>query len=720
MAKIDLSGDEIIAVDEPTTSAKSTEDFSSLQGIIKSRFLKSEDARLFDESRWLRAYRNYRGIYGSDMSFTEREKSRVFVKITKTKVLAAFGQLIEVLFSSGKFPIGVEPTIVPDGIAEVVREQQENEPTDKPAKEKAGNIIDLYGYPGDGKEMAPGTTTSDLLRGLSSDYEGIDFVEGSSPKPDILSIQPAREAAENLEKLINDQLDETTAITILRHVLFEMVLLGTGVLKGPFTDEKTLHSWDTDEETGEQSYKPKSKTVPKLEAVSVWDFYPDPDATSVDDCDYVIQRHSLNRSQLRDLSNRPFFRSQAIAECLKMGENYEVRGFETSLLDRENVDDLQKKRFEVYEYWGTMDSKLADEAGLEFSDDLEELDEVQINAWVCNGHILRLVLNPFTPDRIPYSVCPYEINPYQFFGVGIPENMEDAQMVMNGHARMAIDNLALAGNLVFDIDETQLVPGQDMSIHPGKIFRRQSGVTGTAINGIKFPNTATENLQMFDKFRQLADEATGIPSYSHGATGVQSTTRTAAGMSMLMGAAALSIKTVVKNIDDYLLKPLGESLFAWNMQFNNNVESIKGDLEIKARGTSSLMQKEVRSQRLMTFMQTANNPNIAPFVRWHSVLKEIAKSLDIDPDQLINDPESAQLFAKIMGMTNGNQQATGPGEQSPGMGSTGGIPPGANPTDATGAGGGNIGAGSVPQPGEDQFATQATMPQGPNQNQQGQ
>ena len=53
--------------------------------------------------------------------------------------------------------------------------------------------------------------------------------------------------------------------------------------------------------------------------------------------------------------------------------------------------------------------------------------------------------------------------------------------------------------VVFDIDETQLVPGQDMSIYPGKIFRRQSGITGTAINGLKFPNTAQENLMMFDK-----------------------------------------------------------------------------------------------------------------------------------------------------------------------------------------------------------------------------
>ena len=322
-----------------------------------------------------------------------------------------------------------------------------------------------------------------------------------------------------------------------------------------------------------------------------------------------------------------------------------------------------------------------------------------------------MVENPFTPTRIPYLVCPYELNPYQFFGIGIPENMEDSQMVMNGHARMAIDNLALAGNLVFDVDETMLVPGQDMKVFPGKIFRRQSGQTGQAVHGLKFPNTAFENLQMFDKFRQLADEATGIPSYSHGATGVQSTTRTASGMSMLMGAAALSIKTVIKNIDDYLLKPLGQSLFYWNMQFNDDAPHIKGDLEIKAQGTSSLMQKEVRSQRLMTFMQTAANPALAPFVRWHTCLTEIAKSLDIDPDQLINDPEKAAIYAQIMGMANGNQNNTDRCWRTRSKwDQTGPIPTGASPTDPTGAGGGNIGTGNVPMPGEAGFSAANTQP----------
>ena len=217
---------------------------------------------------------------------------------------------------------------------------------------------------------------------------------------------------------------------------------------------------------------------------------------------------------------------------------------------------------------------------------------------------------------------------------------------------------------------------------------------------------------MFDKFRQLADESTGIPSYSHGATGVQSTTRTASGMSMLMGAAALSIKTVIKNIDDYLLKPLGESLFHWNMQFNDEAPNVKGDLEVKAQGTSSLMQKEVRSQRLITFMQTASNPALAPFVRWHTCLKEIAKSLDIDPDQLINDPEKAAIYAQIMGMVNGTQNNTASTRGQNQMESTGQVPVGASATDVSGAGGGNIGTGNIPMPGETGFSASAQEPTG--------
>ena len=704
MAKKDTA--DILALGDKEDSPKQEYDVSGLAGLVKSKFIDAENARQFDEQRWLRAYRNYRGVYGNDMAFTESEKSKVFVKITKTKVLAAYGQLIEVLFSSGKFPVGVEPTPVPENIAEYAHISKNTEAQSQQSESP-------YGYPGDGNELAPGATSiNNVLGGLEKELGEAGFVEGSSKdgaaEP---QISPAEMASANMEKLIHDQLEQSSAVNVLRHALFEAALLGTGIIKGPFTYEQSSHNWTKNEDTGKNEYTPKTKLVPRIESVSCWDFYPDPDAVTLDDAEYVIQRHVYTRSQVRDLMNRPYFRKEAIRNSLDMGPSYEARGYESSLQDRESTDEFDKNRYEILEFWGTMDTQLAMEAGLDLDDDMDDMDEVQVNCWVCNGSIIRLVLNPFTPTRLPYLVCPYEINPYQFFGVGIPENMDDAQTIMNGHARMAIDNLALAGNLVFDIDETMLVPGQDMKVFPGKIFRRQSGMPGQAIHGVKFPNTSTENLMMFDKFRQLADESTGIPSYSHGTTGVQSTTRTAAGMSMLMGAAALSIKTVIKNIDDMLLRPLGETLFAWNMQFNEDSPEIKGDLHVKARGTTSLMQKEVRSQRLMTFLQVASNQNLAPFVRWHTILSEIAKSLDIEPEKLINDPEKAAIFAKIMGMANGNQQTENNNQQSS-MAPNGGTPAGANPNDPTGVGGGNIGTGSIPQAGESGFSAGNTETEG--------
>ena len=687
-------------------SEEKDKSYSNLGYLIESRLKESEQARLYDEKRWLRSYRNYRGIYSSDMAFRDSEKSKVFVKITKTKVLAAYGQLIEVLFSQGKFPIGIFPTTDPTGTEKYAHIKPDS-------MQKSPRMEDIYGFEGDGREISPGSTANEILNGLAEKYQNAGFEKGAAPDLKTMpQIEPAEEAAKNMEKLIHDQLEESHAISVMRHVLFEMCLLGTGVLKGPFNYEQSVHQWALDD-SGERVYSPKVKLVPRVEAVSCWDLYPDPDAVTIDDADYVIQRHVYNRTQLRDLSNRPFFRKSAIEECLSVGPNYETRSYETALYDRENQEEFNKNRFEVLEYWGVMDKHFVEETGIEMPENIDtDLDEVQINAWICNGHILRLVLNPFTPARNPFMVCPYEINPYQFFGVGIPENMDDAQTIMNGHARMAIDNLALAGNLVFDVDETMLVPGQDMTVFPGKIFRRQSGQTGQSIHGLRFPNTAPENMQMFDKFRQLADESTGIPSYSHGQTGIQSTTRTASGMSMLMGAAALNIKTVIKNVDDYLLRPLGETLFHWNMQFNKDIPDIQGDLDIKAQGTTSLMTKEVRSQRLMTFMQVASNQFLAPFVKWHSIIKEIAKSMDIDPEQLVNDPEKAAIFMKMMGDMNGNQQTEGLGQQQGGMGNTGEVPAGAANTDTQGSGGGNIGVGTPQTPGEGGFTAPNTQPQG--------
>ena len=698
---------------------------NNLVGLIKSRFEQAEDSRKVDERRWLRSYENYRGLYAKSVKFRESEKSRVFVKVTKTKVLAAFGQLVDVIFGTGKFPIGISETKVPEGehaSAHLdIQNPMQGIETSLPNEEIPDNIGNRIedepqenpydiGYEGDGRTLKAGATFG---RGVFNDSledqaEAKGFLqEGFSPNPQVLEISPAQEAARRLEKLVHDQIDESNGSSEIRNALLESSLLGTGIVKGPFNFNKTLSRW-TENEEGEREYNPLEVRVPRIEFVSCWDFYPDPAATNMDECEYVIHRHKMNRSQLRQLRNMPYFDEDEIRECIKMGANYDEKDFEQKLRDNSKTEEEYNSNFEVLEYWGMMDAEYAREVGIDLPKSVDDLDEVQVNAWTCGNKLLRAVINPFTPYRIPYHAFPYERNPYNFFGIGVAENMDDSQQIMNGHARMAIDNLALSGSIVFDIDESALVGGQSMDIYPGKVFRRQAGMPGQSIHGLKFPNTSNENMMMFDKFRQLADEQTGIPSYSHGQTGVQSMTRTASGMSMLLGAASLNIKTVVKNLDDFLLRPLGEAYFQWNMQFFEGDLDVKGDLEVKATGTNSLMQKEVRSQRLTMFLQTAQSPAIAPFVKISKLISELAYSLDLDPDEILNDPEEAAIMAQIIGMQNAGQntgeEAQPTGQQPEAMGGGGGVPQAPQDIGVTGTGGGNIGIGNVPQSGESEFS----------------
>ena len=695
--------------------------------LLQDRYDNAKRSRDLDEKRWMTAYHNYRGLYGQNVRFRESEKSRVFVKVTKTKVLAAFGQLVDVIFGSGKFPIGISETKVPEGIAEHAHLDTNNPtPNLETTSPEEQEEIDIeegreenpydVGFIGDGKVLKAGATygTGKFEKQfLDKEAEKKGMLrEGLSPIPEILELSPAERSARRMEKLIHDQIEESNGASEIRNALFESALFGTGIVKGPFNFNKTLSRWDEDEE-GSRTYKPIDVRVPRIEFVSIWDFFPDPNATNVSEAEYVFHRHKFNRTQLRSLGKMPYFDKEAIRSSLRMGPNYVEEDYEYELKDDNRNDEYGSAKYEVLEYWGVMDAEYARQIGMKLPDEVDDLDEVQVNAWVCNGNLLRAVINPFTPFRVPYHAFPYERNPYSFFGIGIAENMDDSQKIMNGHARMAIDNLALSGSLVFDVDETALVGGQSMEIYPGKVFRRQAGVPGTAINGLKFPNTSNENMMMFDRFRQLADEQTGIPSYSHGQTGVQSMTRTASGMSMLLGAASLNIKTVIKNLDDFLLKPLGEAYFQWNMQFLESKLGVIGDLEVKATGTNSLMQKEVRSQRLTTFLQTVQNPAVAPFVKINKLISELAYSLELDPDELMNDPDEAALMAQIIGMQNAGQ-ATGPeagpgGEQPGGMGGPEGTPQ--QPTDLgdTGTGGGNIGTGNVPQSGEDAFAGTARV-----------
>tara|TARA_E500000305_G_scaffold38598_1_gene29599 strand:- start:225 stop:2327 length:2103 start_codon:yes stop_codon:yes gene_type:complete len=684
-----MESEQSSAIEDVKESAYNDPKSGNIYNYVREKYSKASDARETEENRWLKSYQNYRGIYGPDVQFTSTEKSQVFIKVTKTKVLAAYGQIVEVLFGNHRFPISVDPTTLPEGVEEAVHFEAD----DKLKKAQEASPEEM--------QLKPGETTpqfKERLAGLQNTLGPVmdNLKEGQGKTATAITFHPAMVAAKKMEKKIHDQLEESNANKQLRVAAFEAALFGTGVMKGPFAVDKEYPNWS---DSGE--YSPTIKTVPHTASVSIWNFYPDPDASNMDEAEYVIERHKMSRSKVRGLKQRPFFRKNAIDTAISYGENYTKEWWEQAMED--DAQESRAERFEVLEFWGMIDTEMLENHDIEVPKEMKDLDQVSVNIWTCNNQVLRLVMNPFTPSTIPYYAVPYELNPYSLFGVGIAENMDDTQTLMNGFMRMAVDNAALSGNMVIEVDETNLVPGQDLSVYPGKVFRRQGGAPGQAIFGTKFPNVSNENMQMFDKARVLADESTGFPSFAHGQTGVQGVGRTASGISMLMSAANGSIRNVVKNVDDYLLGPLGKAFFSFNMQFNFD-EDIKGDLEIKARGTESLMANEVRSQRLMQFLGVVQNPVLAPFAKMDYIIREIAKSMDLDPDKLVNNMGDAAVQAEILKKFQAeNPEPPKPQAGPPQVGPQK-PPAGAQVQDTQGSGGGTIGTGSVPTPGEQGFS----------------
>ena len=275
--------------------------YSGAVAFIRGQYRRSKDARLSDEERWLDAYRNYRGLYSSEVQFTDTEKSKAFIKVTKTKVLAAYAQVVDVLFAGSKFPIGIEARQFPNNVVDAVSFNP-NALTEKNVKDKVG--VD---YKPKASIVRP-----DIARDLGLFQDDLKEVEdqlelGVGKTPESITFEPAKRAAQKMEKRMHDQLEETDAPKHLRSIAFECCLFGTGVFKGPFAQDKEYPRWDE-----EGNYDPLFETIPKMEYVSIWDFYPDPDARNMNEAEFTIQRHRLNRTQIRSLKKRPHFRTESL------------------------------------------------------------------------------------------------------------------------------------------------------------------------------------------------------------------------------------------------------------------------------------------------------------------------------------------------------------------------------------------------------------------------
>jgi len=186
----------------------------------------------------------------------------------------------------------------------------------------------------------------------------------------------------------------------------------------------------------------------------------------------------------------------------------------------------------------------------------------------------------------------------------------------------------------------------------------------------------TELAGIIQTFMTLADEWSGIPKYLTGdAPGGAG--RTASGLSMLMSNAGKSLKQVVANIDNYVMRPMLQRLHYWNMKYADDPD-LKGDINIVVRGANALVAKEAAQVRRNEFLVATANPidmQVLGVEGRAEVLREVVKTLDMDTDKVIPSAEMLrvkQALAAKQAQIMQAQQAVGQQPQLPAPG--GGTP----------------------------------------------
>jgi hypothetical protein len=227
-----------------------------------------------------------------------------------------------------------------------------------------------------------------------------------------------------------------------------------------------------------------------------------------------------------------------------------------------------------------------------------------------------------------------------------------------------LDNAAIAAGPIIEANIDLLADGEDPTkLFPFRVFERTgAGIDANqpAIRVTKLPSYTNEFLGLVDFFQSTADESTTIPRALSGlpdnsAVGGQ---KTATGMSMLIGASNITLKDQVHFFDEGVTNKFIKAMYFWNMEFNEK-NSIKGDFNIVARGSKSLIAKEVKMEQINQFLALTNNEIDLQYIKRDVLLRELAEVFDLDKLGFIRTQEEVDANQKQQQAAQKRQQDAG-------------------------------------------------------------
>jgi hypothetical protein len=119
---------------------------------------------------------------------------------------------------------------------------------------------------------------------------------------------------------------------------------------------------------------------------------------------------------------------------------------------------------------------------------------------------------------------------------------------------------------------------------------------------------------------------------------------------MLISNAGKSIKQVIGNIDHDVLNPMLERQYQRNLRYSQDPELI-GDVQIVARGATSLVVKEAEAVRKTEFLRLVLESPVAQQIvglpGTAELLRDLAGNLNTNIDRLVPSREEVQKQQEI-------------------------------------------------------------------------
>jgi len=604
---------------------------TELGSYIRKAWSLAKEAKVKVTEQMIKNRRQSDGEYEPDKLADIRQMglSEVFMNITSTKNRSAIAWIKDILFQPGQTPWDIEPTPIPK-LSEEAEMMAMNIFMDEASKLISGLL--RSGNPTNPLELIS------MAQSLAPEFK---------KRFKKLELEVARERAAQMKLKIEDQFVEGHYYEALSDMIYNVVVLGTGFLKGPMLRKRKVRKLIVDPKTLKTEYTDGDEFIPEYDSRSPFDIFPGPGATGINDT-YLIDRLSFTRTELQAMIGLPGFDEAAIRDVLEEYKQGGLREWTYDEAERLEVEgrDLSTvhdwDKIDCLEFWGAVPGELLREWGMTEEEIPDE--DYNICAWMIGDPILKVALNPDPLGNKPFYKASFVEIPGRFWGMGLPETIADAQAVCNAVARAIVNNVGIGSGPQVELNVDRLAPGESDQIWPWKVWRvtRDMMAGGKAMEFYQPPNIAPSLIAVYNTFSKIADEHCGVPSYAHGDPMVGGAGNTASGLSMLMTQAARGIKAVIKTIDEKVIAPSAEAQYYFNYMIDEAQEYI-GDVKIVAKGSASLLAKEQKALRLSEFARSTANPidmQITGMEGRRYILKETAKSLDLEVDKVVPDMDT--------------------------------------------------------------------------------